>query len=147
MLHGDALVGGAHGPARTEGRLALLAVDPERGAGHHPARRQCDLQTRLAVHGLGVAKLDCPFEIGDGVIAAAVLGDNPRDVELVRRGEHPDVREIERVGASISVDQADEVIRLAAMAPVEGRRKVLILDEFHLLRPEGAAKLLKGPRM
>ena len=75
--------------------------------------------------------------------AAAVLGDGPRDVELVRRGEHPDVREIERVGASISVDQADEVIRLAAMAPVEGRRKVLILDEFHLLRPEGAAKLLK----
>ncbi|MCU1345168.1 MAG: polymerase delta subunit, partial [Acidimicrobiia bacterium] len=29
--------------------------------------------------------------------AAAVLGDDPRDVELVRRGEHPDVREIERV--------------------------------------------------
>jgi DNA polymerase-3 subunit delta' len=75
--------------------------------------------------------------------AAAVLGDAPRDVDLVRRGEHPDVREIERVGASITVEQADDVIRLASMAPVEGRRKVLILDEFHLLPPQGAAKLLK----
>ena len=39
--------------------------------------------------------------------------------------------------------QAEEVVRLAALSPVEGRRKVLILDEFHLLRPEGAARLLK----
>ena len=32
---------------------------------------------------------------------------------------------------------------MAALTPVEGRRKVLILDEFHLLRPEAAARLLK----
>ena len=58
-------------------------------------------------------------------------------------GEHPDVREIERVGAAISAEQAEEVVRLAALAPVEGSRKVLILDEFHLLRAEAAARLLK----
>src|SRR4051812_38420184 len=50
-----------------------------------------------------------------------------RDVRLALAGEHPDVREIERQGASISRDQIVEVIRLAATAPAEGARKVLIL--------------------
>ena len=43
----------------------------------------------------------------------------------------------------ISADQAREIVRLASLAPVEGARKVMILHEFHLLRPEGAALLLK----
>ena len=66
-----------------------------------------------------------------------------RVARLARAGEHPDIREIHRVGPAISKDQAEEIVRLAALTPVEGRRKVLILDEFHLLRPEGAARLLK----
>jgi len=52
--------------------------------------------------------------------SALLLGcDDPtqRTAELVLRGEHPD--------------------------PIEGDRKVMILDEFHLLSPEGAAILLK----
>jgi DNA polymerase-3 subunit delta' len=78
--------------------------------------------------------------------AALLLGcDDPtqRTAELVLRGEHPDVREIARVGASISFPQAREIVRLASLAPIEGDRKVMILDEFHLLRPEGAALMLK----
>lgn len=66
-----------------------------------------------------------------------------RDADLVLRGEHPDVREIERVGAAIMKEQADEIIRLASLAPVEGDRKVMILHEFHLLSPDAAARLLK----
>ncbi|MDW3216011.1 MAG: hypothetical protein R8G01_18585 [Ilumatobacteraceae bacterium] len=66
-----------------------------------------------------------------------------RDAELVLRGEHPDVKEVSRVGPSISFDQAREIVRTASLAPSEGDRKVMILDEFHLLRPEGAALLLK----
>ncbi len=66
-----------------------------------------------------------------------------RDTELVLRGEHPDVKEVSRVGPSISFDQAREIVRTASLAPSEGERKVMILDEFHLLRPEGAALLLK----
>ena len=50
---------------------------------------------------------------------------------------------MQRVGAAISREQADEIVHLAVLSPIEGRRKVLILDEFHLLRPEGAARLLK----
>ena len=66
-----------------------------------------------------------------------------RDCRLALAGEHPDVREVERVGAAITVEQAGEIVRLAALAPVEGARKVMILDEFHLLQPPAAAKLLK----
>jgi DNA polymerase-3 subunit delta' len=75
--------------------------------------------------------------------AATLMGPAERDQRLVLAGEHPDVTVVERVGAAITAEQADDVIRLASLAPVEGRRKVMILDEFHLLRPEGAAKLLK----
>src|SRR5690606_27115460 len=71
--------------------------------------------------------------------------DDPtqRDVDLVLRGEHPDVKEIVRSGPAISFDQAREIVRTASLAPSEGDRKVMILEEFHLLRPEGAALLLK----
>jgi DNA polymerase-3 subunit delta' len=79
--------------------------------------------------------------------AALILAgrDDPhkRDARLALAGRHPDVREFARVGATISSAQADEIVRLAALAPNESARKVLILDEFHLLSPEGAAKLLK----
>lgn len=79
--------------------------------------------------------------------AALVIGGvddaTQRDASLVLRGEHPDVKEVERVGPSISFDQAREIVRAASLAPSEGERKVMILDEFHLLRPEGAALLLK----
>lgn len=82
------------------------------------------------------------------VFAAALLCRNGecgvcRDCTLALHGEHPDVTEIERAGAAISTDQADEIVRKAALAPIEGSRKVFILDEFHLLAPQVAAKLLK----
>ena len=66
-----------------------------------------------------------------------------RDCRLALAGEHPDQREVARSGAAISREQALEIIRLAALSPVEGSRKVLALEEFHLLRPEAAARLLK----
>jgi DNA polymerase III subunit delta' len=55
---------------------------------------------------------------------------------------HPDVLVVEREGASITVDQAREIIRLAARAPMEGDRKVLILVDFHLVT-QAAPTLLK----
>ncbi len=71
--------------------------------------------------------------------------DDPelRDARLALRGEHPDVREVERVGASISKEQVTEIIRQASMAPVEGARQVMILHELHRLDANAAARLLK----
>ena len=77
------------------------------------------------------------------LVLAGVDDPHQRDARLALTGQHPDVREFARIGAAISKDQADEIVRLAALAPHESDRKVLILDEFHLLSPEAAAKLLK----
>ena len=66
-----------------------------------------------------------------------------RDARLALAGEHPDVREVRRVGPAISADQIDDIIRNASLAPLESDRKVMILDEFHLLQAHGAARLLK----
>jgi DNA polymerase-3 subunit delta' len=77
------------------------------------------------------------------LVLAGTGEPSPRDVELVLRGEHPDVKEVVRTGAAITFDQARDIVRTASLAPSEGDRKVMILDEFHLLRPDGAALLLK----
>jgi DNA polymerase III subunit delta' len=48
-------------------------------------------------------------------------------------GRHPDVVVVERAGASIQKDQIDEIIRLAVRPPSEGRYKVIVLVDFHLV--------------
>ena len=76
----------------------------------------------------------------------AAAGDETgaeRARDLARLEQHPDLVVVERVGASISADQADEIVRRASRSAVEGTRKVLVLDEFHLLTPAVAPKLLK----
>ncbi len=78
-----------------------------------------------------------------GLLIAGVDDPTHRDLRLALSGEHPDITEVQRVGAAISAEQAREIVRTSSLAPVEGNRKVLILDEFHLLRPESAAILLK----
>lgn len=85
--------------------------------------------------------------------AAALLADaadtalDPTAAERAARlalaENHPDLIVVERVGASISAAQADEVVVQANRAPVEGDRKVLVLDEFHLIDERVAPKLLK----
>ena len=66
-----------------------------------------------------------------------------RDRALARAEQHPDLIVVERVGASISAEQADEIVRRASRSATEGRRKVLVLDEFHLIGDRVAPKLLK----
>jgi len=58
-------------------------------------------------------------------------------------GTHPDVIVRERAGPFITVDDAREIGRLASLSPVEGRRKVLVLVDFHLVR-DAAPALLKA---
>ncbi len=57
--------------------------------------------------------------------------------------QHPDLIVVEREGASILAAAADDIIRRASRSAVEGRRKVLVLDEFHLVAPNVGPKLLK----
>ena len=48
-------------------------------------------------------------------------------------GRHPDVVVVERAGASIQAAQIDEIVRLAVRPPSEGRFKVIVLVDFHLV--------------
>lgn len=76
----------------------------------------------------------------------AAAGDDEgavRNRTLARTEQHPDLIVVERVGASISAEQADDIVRRASRSATEGRRKVLVLDEFHLIAPNVAPKLLK----
>lgn len=59
---------------------------------------------------------------------------------LVER--HPDLVFVERSGASIRVQEIDEVIRLASRPPSQGRFKVIVLVDFHLV-DQHYARLLK----
>ena len=77
--------------------------------------------------------------LSDGLEGA----DRDRVIELARAEQHPDLVVVERVGASISAEQADEIVRRASRSATEGRRKVLVLDEFHLIAPNVGPKLLK----
>jgi DNA polymerase-3 subunit delta' len=84
-----------------------------------------------AAHGFAAALL-CPAEPPDGTCDTCrrVLG-----------GVHPDVIDVEREGAAITIDAARQVARLAATSPVEGDRKVIILHDFHLVEDAGPALL------
>ncbi|HEX7167175.1 MAG TPA: hypothetical protein VF230_09365, partial [Acidimicrobiales bacterium] len=51
----------------------------------------------------------------------------------VMAGRHPDVVVVERTGASILVEEIDEVLRVAVRPPAEGKRKVIVLVDVHLI--------------
>lgn len=117
-----------HGNQRAVSRLAAAAVAP--------------VHAYLFVGPPGSTK-----DVAARAFAALMIGGvddvDGRDARLALSGEHPDVREVYRVGASIAAPQVTEIIRNASMAPVESDRQVMILHEFHLLDASGAARLLK----
>lgn len=78
------------------------------------------------------AALLCPSDPADGTCDSC---------RRVLAGLHPDVIQVEREGASISIDAAREVSRLASTSPVEGERKVIVLHDFHLVKESGPALL------
>ncbi len=79
-----------------------------------------------------------------GLLSDGSIGDDrARIVELALAEEHPDLVVVEREGASISAEQADFIIDRASRSPIEGSRKVLVLDEFHLVSERVGPKLLK----
>jgi DNA polymerase-3 subunit delta' len=68
---------------------------------------------------------------------------DPRVLDLVVRGMHPDVVEFEPEGNQILVAQAAAIIREAHRAPIEAERKVVALLEADRLNEASSNKLLK----
>lgn len=90
-----------------------------------------------------------PLGVGKAAVArrfaARILcGDDAQCASRVMRGFHPDLVLIEPEGRSaITVEQARNTVALANLAPVEGDRKVFVLEEGGAMNDEAANALLK----
>ena len=141
------LVGSASVGALSDGSQPGSIWDDVVGQGHAVAQLRSAIE-RGAVHAYlfvgpaGSTKFEAARAFAGRIISGGEDREQ-RDARLALRGEHPDIKEVQRTGASISFEQAREIVREASMAPSEGARKVLILNEFHLLNPTGAGLMLK----
>jgi DNA polymerase-3 subunit delta' len=71
--------------------------------------------------------------------------DGERSWDLVLRGVHPDVVEIDPPATQIRIEDAQAVVEEVSRSPIEGERKVVVLFDAERLRLNEAAanKLLK----
>jgi DNA polymerase-3 subunit delta' len=80
----------------------------------------------------------CQQELSRGFAAALLCASGGcGQCEVCRRvlaGSHPDLIEITRAGAAISVEDARSVVRIAQRRPLEGRRQVIVVPDLHLAR-------------
>lgn len=93
-------------------------------------------------HGSGKLQLALAFAaalVSQGLDSVA---DADRAAELALAARHPDVRIVKRSGARILVEQADEIILEASRSAIESDRKVLILEEFHLVEDSVVGPML-----
>ena len=89
-------------------------------------------------HGSGV-------EEGARCFAAALIapdGDE-RAWDLVLRGRHPDVVEVDPPESMLRVETAKVIVEEAHRSPIEGDRKVIVLFDAERLNEAAANKLLK----
>ena len=90
-----------------------------------------------------------PLGVGKAAVArrfaAQILcGEDEGCRSRVMRGFHPDLVLVEPEGRSaITVDQARNTVALANLAPVEGERKIFVLEEGGAMNDEAANALLK----
>ena len=70
-------------------------------------------------------------------------GAEERAQRLALQEQHPDLITFEPEGRTLRVDDTTPIITEASRTPVEGPRKVLLIDRFHVAEPESAARLLK----
>lgn len=123
--------GRVQGQAVAVGRLRAALVDP--------------VHAYLLLGPPGSGKEAAARVFAGELLATAV--DDPHEAArhraLAADDAHPDVAVVRREGAQISVDQARAIVRRASLKPVESRRKVLILEEMHLVVGPAAATLLK----
>ena len=86
---------------------------------------------------------------GELIVAADErTGAEPERAErhrrLAARDEHPDIFVLSPAGNSLRLqEEVSQLIVEASRTPVEGTRKVLVVDRFHTATPAAAAALLK----
>jgi DNA polymerase-3 subunit delta' len=78
---------------------------------------------------------------GELLAGGAPPEEGERHRRLAAEERHPAMTVVERVGASISIDQARDIVRVASLAAAEGARQVVLLVDFHLVDKAGPALL------
>jgi DNA polymerase-3 subunit delta' len=79
----------------------------------------------------------------DLLAAGVAPAEVARHRHLALAEQHPDLVIVVPEGRSLRRTEADLVITEASRSPIEGRRKVIVIDRFHSAEPEAAASLLK----
>jgi DNA polymerase-3 subunit delta' len=116
-------------------------VGQERAVGALRAAVRAPVHAYLLEGPAGSGKRQAALAFGAALLCPAG-GCGACDTCLRARSEvHPDLVVVEREGPAISVGQAREIRRLALRSPNEGRRKVLVLVDFHLAQDAGPALL------
>jgi DNA polymerase-3 subunit delta' len=119
-------------------------VGQDRAVAELQAAARAPVHAYLLVGPRGSGKRALAAAFAAALLSAGSEGEAAaRHQRLALAEQHPDLVVIERVGAAISKEQTDTVIDRASRAPIEGDRKVLVLDEFHLIHAENPGKLLK----
>lgn len=78
------------------------------------------------------------------LLAARSTGDDAaRHRRLAAAEQHPDLVLVAPEGRTLRRTEADVIILEGSRSPIEGRRKVIVVDRFHTAEPEAAASLLK----
>ena len=70
-------------------------------------------------------------------------GDVDRHRRLAANEQHPDLVIVAPEGRTLRRSEAELIITEGTRSPIEGRRKVIVVDRFHTAEPEAAATLLK----
>ncbi len=118
----------------------------ERVIGQDAAVAQLRAAARAPVHAYllvgpaGTGKREAALSFGAQLVCERGGCGECNDCLRAVAGLHPDVRHIAREGARMLVDEAKTVERIATMAPLEARRKLIVLEDLHLI--EGAAPAL-----
>lgn len=107
---------------------------------HAAVRRPVHAYLFVGSPGMGQVEAARAFA-GDLLCAASPDNDATETLRRVAIDVHPDVVNVERVGAFITIDQAIEITRLSMASPIEGPRKVIVVHDVHLLRDAGPALL------
>ena len=66
-----------------------------------------------------------------------------RVMNLVRRGEHPDLIKVEPTGNQYRDDDVQQIINEASRSPIEGAKKIIVANRFHTANETAVGRLLK----
>lgn len=100
------------------------------------------------VHGyLLIGPEGCGKEEAARALAAHIVTGSDdamsQTAQSILRGTFIDVHEVRREGASISAEQAEDIVALASRSPVEADRVVVIMHDVHFMADTAIVRLLK----